>query len=92
MDLKDIANRENTTIVDVRESFETLFGKVEDSVNIPLRKISTKIEDFRQMSQPIIVYCRSGNRSESAMKLLKALGIKEVYNGGSISDVKALLK
>ena len=44
------------------------------------------------MHQPIIVYCRSGNRSESAMKLLKALGIKEVYNGGSVSDVKALLK
>ena len=92
MHLKDIVNQENATIVDVRESFETLFGKVNGSTNIPLRKISNKIEDFRQMSQPIIVYCRSGNRSESAMKLLKALGIEEVYNGGSVSDVKALLK
>ena len=92
MNLRDIANQENTTIVDVRESFETLFGKVDNSINIPLRKISNRIEDFRKMSLPIVVYCRSGNRSESAMKLLKALGIKEVYNGGSVSDVRALLK
>jgi len=92
MNLREIANQENTTIVDVRESFETLFGKVDNSINIPLRKISNRIEDFREMSLPIVVYCRSGNRSESAMKLLKALGIKEVYNGGSISDVRALLK
>jgi len=92
MDLKNIANQKSITIVDVRESFETLFGKVDGSINIPLRKISNRIEDFRQMSQPIIVYCRSGNRSESATELLKALGIEEVYNGGSVSDVKALLK
>lgn len=92
MDLQDIAKQDTTTFVDVREVFETFFGKVDGSVNIPLRKIAEKMDDFRQMSQPIVVYCRSGNRSEQAMKLLKALGIKEVYNGGSVSNVKALLK
>jgi len=43
------------------------------------------------MSKPIVVYCRSGNRSGKAMNYLKAQGITEVYNGGSLADVKALL-
>ncbi len=92
MNLQEIAKKETTTIVDVRESFETFFGKVDGAVHIPLRKIAEKMDDFHQMSQPIIVYCRSGKRSEKAMKLLKILGIQEVYNGGSVADVKALLK
>ena len=92
MNLQEIAKQETTTIVDVRESFETFFGKVDGAINIPLRKIAEKMDDFHQMSQPIIVYCRSGNRSEQAMKLLKALGIPEVYNGGTVANVKALLR
>lgn len=92
MDLQNIINQENTTLVDVREPFETMFGKANGAVNIPLRKIQSRVAEFRQMSKPIIVYCRSGNRSGQAMRYLKEQGIEEVYNGGSLSEVKALLK
>jgi len=92
MDLQKIINQEDVTIVDVRESFETFFGKAEGAINIPLSKINSQVEEFRQMSKPIIVYCRSGNRSGKAMNFLKSEGIHEVYNGGSLSEVKALLK
>lgn len=92
MDLQNIINQKNTTIVDVRESFETFFGKAEGAINIPLSGINNQVEEFRQMSTPIIVYCRSGNRSGKAMDFLKSKGIQEVYNGGSLSEVKALLK
>lgn len=92
MDLQHIINQENATIVDVREPFETMFGKAKGAINIPLSSIQSRIDEFRQMSQPIIVYCRSGNRSGQAMSYLRAQGIKEVYNGGSLSEVKTLLK
>lgn len=92
MDLQKVINQETTSIVDVREPFETFFGKAKGAVNIPLRAINSRIEEFQKMSKPIVVYCRSGNRSEQAKKLLLAKGIKEVYNGGSLSEIKALLK
>lgn len=92
MDIQQIINQENRTIVDVREPFETYFGKAEGAINIPLGKIAKRIEEFKKMSQPIVVYCRSGNRSGQAMNYLKAQGIEAVYNGGSLSEVKALLK
>jgi len=92
MDLQKVINQETITIVDVREPFETYFGKAKGAINIPLGKIAKRVEEFRKMSKPIVVYCRSGNRSGQAMNYLKAQGIEEVYNGGSLSEVKALLK
>lgn len=91
MDLQKIINQERVTIVDVREPFETMMGKAEGAINIPLRTIASRVDEFRQMSKPIVVYCRSGNRSGQAMNYLQTQGIKEVYNGGSFSEVKALL-
>jgi len=92
MDLQKIVNQENTTIVDVRESFETFFGIAPGATKIPLSGIKKRVAEFQKMSKPIVVYCRSGNRSGKAMKFLKTQGIHEVYNGGSLADVKALLK
>ncbi len=36
MNLQEIAKKETTTIVDVRESFETFFGKVDGAVPKPI--------------------------------------------------------
>ena len=91
MDLQSIINQEKVSIVDVREPFEIMMGKATGAINIPLGKIASRIEEFRQMSKPIVVYCRSGNRSGQALSYLKAQGIEEVYNGGSLAEVKALL-
>jgi len=92
MDLQKIVNQNNATIVDVRESFETFFGIAPGATKIPLSGIKKRVEEFRKMSKPIVVYCRSGNRSGKAMNYLKAQGITEVYNGGSLAEVKALLE
>lgn len=92
MNLQKIINQENTTLVDVREPFETMMGQIEGAINIPLRTIQSRVDEFRQMSKPIVVYCRSGNRSGQAMSFLLSQGIEEVYNGGSLSEVNELLK
>jgi len=92
MDLQKIINQESTTIIDVRQPFETYFGKAKNSINIPLGTIAKRVEEFQKMSKPIVLYCQSGNRSGQAMNYLKAQGIEEVYNGGSCKNVKALLK
>lgn len=92
MELAQVIKEQSPSIVDVRQGFECVFGKAKDAVNIPLGEIPNRLDEFKAMKKPIVVYCRSGNRSGQAMKFLKANGIKEVYNGGSVGDVKSLQK
>jgi phage shock protein E len=77
----------NTFLVDVREAFEFAEDAVKGSVNIPLSKVKTSIDKFKN-KESIIVFCRSGNRSGQAKDILEAQGIKNVHNGGSWLNVR----
>ena len=90
MDLKELIEREGATIVDVREPFELMMGKVPGALNIPLGQVPGRVEEFRQMSKPLILICASGNRSGQAAAFLKGKGLTEVYNGGGWREVKYL--
>jgi phage shock protein E len=70
------------TIVDVRTPAEFMGGNVKGSINIPLQEIQQRIDEFKQMSQPVILCCASGSRSDQASRFLKSYGI-ECENGGS---------
>jgi rhodanese-related sulfurtransferase len=89
MNLQEIINDKNTSIVDVRETYEFAEGHAKGAVNIPLSVLQGRIAEFNAMAKPIVVYCRSGMRSAQAMGLLKAMGVQEVYNGGSLYEVEA---
>lgn len=78
----------NKTIIDVRTPAEFMGGHVNGSINIPLNEIPAKVNEIRQMEQPIVLCCASGNRSGQAMMYLKGLGI-ECTNGGSWLAVNA---
>ena len=80
MDLKNIINQPNVTIIDVRETYEFATGHVEGALNIPLGYIPSRLEDFRKMEHPIILYCRSGNRSGQVHAYLEELGYDNVHN------------
>ena len=72
-----------TQIIDVRETDEFKKGHVDKSLNIPLDNIR---EDFFettgiQKDTVLIIYCRSGNRSEQAISILKSLGYQHLING-----------
>lgn len=78
------------TIVDVRTPAEFMGGHVAGSVNIPLNEIPQRLDEFRNMEQPIILCCASGNRSGQATHFLNAQGIA-CENGGSWLDVNHLV-
>jgi len=80
------------TIVDVRTPEEFEVGHIPNAINIPLDQVTTRIVDFKQMQKPIVAYCRSGNRSAIAVSMLTQNGIKEAINGGSLEEVKQILK
>ncbi len=86
--MNEIINNPNASIVDVRTPGEFAGGHVAGSVNIPLNLVPNNVEEFKNMSKPIVLCCASGNRSGQATMFLKQHGIDEVYNGGGWSDVQ----
>jgi phage shock protein E len=77
-------------IIDVRDTWEYEEGHVNNAVNIPLTEIPARIDEFRTLNGPVILYCRSGNRSGAAVHILKLAGITNVYNGGGILDMQKI--
>ena len=90
MDLRQLVNDPNTTIVDVRSQYEFMGGSAEGSINIPLDEVPDRIEEFRSMGGNIIVCCVSGARSGQAQAFLQMNGITNIENGGSWMDINYL--
>lgn len=89
--LKKIIKDATTTIVDVRSPWEFEIDHVPGAKNIPLEEFPAKIDEFRSINNPIVLYCRSGNRSGMAVNILKQNGINNAYNGGGLDELTFLL-
>jgi len=87
MNIEEIISNPATTVVDVRETAEFAGGHFDSAINIPLGIIPLRLDEFKAMRGPVVVYCRSGNRSGMAMQVLKQAGLSEVYNGGGLHDM-----
>ncbi len=87
--MEDLIKDPETRVIDVREINEFESGHFEGAINIPLGNIPIRIAELKAMNGPIVVYCRSGNRSGMAMSLLKQAGLIDVYNGGALEDMLA---
>lgn len=73
----------NQVIIDVREPFEYDSGHVEDALNIPPTELlagSKQLSDVPKDAK-IIVYCRTGSRSNAAIQILKQMGFSHLVNG-----------
>lgn len=76
----------NITVIDVRTPAEFAGAHVVGSINIPLQEIPEKINEIKQMTQPIVLCCASGMRSAQATTFLKSHNIN-CENGGSWFEV-----
>ena len=72
---------EKYLLVDVRTAEEFSEGHIKEAINIDYlaENFSIEIQEL-ELESPVLLYCRSGNRSSKAMKIMKELGFKEVYN------------
>ena len=93
MTTTEAINNANVTLVDVREPYELeTEGFVPNAINIPLAEIPTRVEEFKSFSRPIVIFCRSGNRSGQAAQYLQAQGLEDLFNGGGFNDVLEALE
>lgn len=74
-------------ILDVRTLEEYNEGHIEGATLLPDNEIKNKAEiTLYDKEEVILVYCRSGRRSEAAAKVLVEMGYTKVYDFGGIVD------
>jgi rhodanese-related sulfurtransferase len=66
-------------VVDCREPYEWVAGRIEGSIHLPLNTILAGSTGELDPEKTTVVVCRSGNRSELATLMLRARGF-EAYN------------
>ena len=77
-------------VIDVRTDEEVAAGTLDGSLHIPYEIIVARVNELElEKNAPIVVYCRSGNRSGIAQSMLQADGYTAVVNGGAYSDLDA---
>lgn len=81
------AIKDGAFLVDVRTPAEFSGGSVKGAVNIPLDKVPSQLSKFKN-KKSIVVFCRSGNRSSQAKRILEQNGFQNVINGGAWENVK----
>ena len=79
---------DSAVIIDVRSESEFNSGNLEGSVNVPLKDLMYRVNEFEKEKKYITI-CTFGMRAESAKKFFKKRGY-QVVNGGRWSDLKDL--
>lgn len=70
---------EAVTLLDVREPREWALSDLPDSVKIPLGGLPGRLSELSPEGE-IVVYCRTGGRSASAVQFLRQNGFRKALN------------
>ena len=89
--IKD-ALRRGAIIIDIRTAAEFDRGRVRDSINIPVDRININLKRIVQMSGPMIICSNSDSENERVIDVLKANGVKEIYNGGNWTTISSIMR
>lgn len=76
---KRVESGDKVTILDVREDWEFKEGHIPGAKLIPLGTLPDRLKELNS-AQPVIVVCRSGNRSAQGSQILTKAGFQQVFN------------
>ncbi|WP_186430109.1 rhodanese-like domain-containing protein [Clostridium sp. BSD9I1] len=84
---KRLGSEKGIILLDVRTKEEYDTGHIKGSMLIPVDNLKAEADNkLKDKNSPIFVYCRSGNRSVTAARILTNLGYTNVYNLGGINN------
>ncbi|MDP2227664.1 MAG: rhodanese-like domain-containing protein [Moraxellaceae bacterium] len=79
--LQQQAAQADLLVLDVRSAEEFAAGHVPGAINVPLPDVSAAHPQLKSWKdRQVVVYCRSGRRSELAIKTLEAAGFSRVLH------------
>ncbi len=87
-----LMNEANTLILDVRSQAEFSAGHIGRAKHIPVDQLLKRMNEVeKSKSEPVLVYCKSGQRASMACRLLKKAGFTQLFNlaGGINAWVQA---
>jgi phage shock protein E len=80
-------------VIDVRTPAEWHTGHLDGAEHIEWQDIGEKIDQLTSNKHDnIYLYCRSGNRSGKAVKILQQQGYTNVFNAGGLDQARLLLE
>lgn len=83
-----LINRESAVVVDVCEPNEYAAGHIPSAMNAPLSAFEKHLKPIeKHKKRPVVVACRSGNRSVRGAVMLRKHGFETVYSlaGGLVA-------
>ena len=83
-----LMNQGDFLLLDVREAQEYSSGHIKEAVHIPMSALKKRVTELdKHKDKSVLIYCRSGSRSNYACKVLRQAGFENVNNmsGGVMS-------
>jgi rhodanese-related sulfurtransferase len=83
-----LMNNDEAVVLDVREAADFNNGHIKNAKNIPFTSLKGQLDNLlKDREKPVLAYCRSGNVSGKACRILKGSGFSNVHNlaGGILS-------
>jgi len=75
-------------LIDVRSPVEFNMGALTGAINMPIENFQVLMDDIDD-TKPILLYCRTGARSEAVKNYLVQLGYDQVHNIGGLQQFAA---
>ena len=72
---------EGGQLIDVRSAVEFSQGALTGAINMPINSFQ-HLKDDIDTAKPVLLYCRTGARSEMVKRYLEQLGFDRVHNIG----------
>ncbi len=81
-----LLGRDDVLIIDVREQAEYDAGHIPGVTLIPMNQVANRLAEIPR-DKPVIVTCRSGNRSQQVVSFLQQQGYTNIHNmlGGIVA-------
>jgi len=80
-DATTLINRNDAVVIDVRLDKEFNEGHIVNSIHIPQSEVKNRMSELEKYKhKPIIVSCKSGQRSGQVCSALKKQGFDHIYN------------